>query len=598
MEKINTFLKEHRIAIFLALLTSLIVALPQVFFRIDHKEFYQDGVEVIELFPDSAWAPRIREVQDGYINFGSIYYKDGKDDPYLFQPLGSIITAYTGKIFGLGINNTFLLQKIIYSFCTFLLIYLFVFYLSRHTWIALTSASVILLAEPILYPAGLKRVLTSAFFDGTIPISYVELAAPSNPAMIFIFLFGFLVTFWQYYQKRNWRWGVISALLLGLNVYTYFYSATYLFAFLGVLGMLFLIQKRWSEVRSIAYVFLGGIVTALPYVWNLYNASLYPAYADVAKRFALIASHTPQFIGVVAFLGLVVFLLGFPREDKQKYIFCLSLLLTPLVTLNQQIITGKVMQAGHYHWYMHKPIVIIFTLATIFYLLSRLKLPQFYEKFLAVLIIAVSLTVGLKVQLLAYSFDTLGTHGVSDVSTGVERQKYAPVMHWLNLHAEKDTVVFGNPETSRMIVIYTPLNVFHFQVAHVSLSATDARIREQMFTYYRLRGVNQENVQEVFYQERTFISAELFGLYYRDKSGHDGDIPDEVLNSVVNDYIATLSVPTEEWLYTTWSKYEVEHLVWDRKENPDWNLDRYPFLTKKVTLGDFTIYSFLGVQPM
>lgn len=57
--------------------------------------------------------------------------------------------------------------------------------------------------------------------------------------------------------------------------------------------------------------------------------------------------------------AIVVFLLGFPRADKQKYIFGLSLLLAPFVTLNQQILTGRVMQEGHYHWYMHKPMAVV-----------------------------------------------------------------------------------------------------------------------------------------------------------------------------------------------------------------------------------------------
>ncbi len=593
MHSLKVFLQGHKAAIALAILTSLIIAFPQIYFRIDHKELYQEGIEAIEMLPDSPWSARAREVQDGHPKLGGIYYRDGKDDPYIFQPLGSNIVAYTGKIFGLGINDTLLLARIVYPFVTFMLIYLFVYSLSKYKRAALASASVVLLAEPILSPVGLKRFFDGSLWSGTVPVNFLELTAPVNPAMIFIFLFGFLVVFWKYYQKRTWQWGIASALLLGLNVYTYFYAATYLFAFLGVLGLCFLVQKKWNEVRSLAYVFFGGILLAIPYAWNLYQASLYPSYEEVARRLALLVSHEPQFIGIVALGGIIVFFLGFPRDDKRKYIFGLSLLLTPLVTLNQQVVTGKVLQAGHYHWYMHRPIAVIFAIITAFYLLRRWNTPQHYTKILAVLMIAVSFVVGLKVQMLAYSVDRKGGDGGQ---VAIERQKYAPVMAWLNAHAAKEAVVFANEEISRIVGIYTPLNVFHLQVAHATLAATDARIREQMFAFYRLRNVDIENVRETFYRERAFISAQLYGLYYREKSGRDDDIPDEIIDNIVSDYESTLSKPIGEWLYSTWSKHRVEYVVWNTEADPTWNLDRFLFLTKEATFGNITIYSFPGMK--
>ena len=58
--------REHRLAICLAILTSIIVAFPQVYFRIDHKDLYQEGVTAIELLPDSPRSAHVREVQDGH----------------------------------------------------------------------------------------------------------------------------------------------------------------------------------------------------------------------------------------------------------------------------------------------------------------------------------------------------------------------------------------------------------------------------------------------------------------------------------------------------------------------------------------------------
>src|SRR5688572_28673154 len=115
------FFKVHSLAIVLALLISVLAAFPQVYFRIDHGESYQG----VDLLPNSPWLGRVREIQDGH-GLGGIYYKDGKDDPYLFQPLGSMTVAYMGKLLSLDIRNTFLFASIILPFITFLIVYGFI----------------------------------------------------------------------------------------------------------------------------------------------------------------------------------------------------------------------------------------------------------------------------------------------------------------------------------------------------------------------------------------------------------------------------------------------------------------------------------------
>ena len=76
MKKLRQSLLNHKLAILLAIVISIITAFPQVYFRIEHRN---DGIyQGIELLPDSPWSPRAREVQDGHPNFGNIYNKDGK----------------------------------------------------------------------------------------------------------------------------------------------------------------------------------------------------------------------------------------------------------------------------------------------------------------------------------------------------------------------------------------------------------------------------------------------------------------------------------------------------------------------------------------
>ncbi len=578
MNQLKQVVGEHKVVIVLAVLTSLITAFPQVYFRIEHRN---DGIyQGIELLPDSPWSARVREVQDGHPNFGNIYQKDGKDNPYLLQPLGSMVVGYMGKVFSLDINNTLLLSRFILPFIVFLLIYGFVLLLSKDRFTALCSAAVLLLADSILEYSGLSRL-----FHGISPSNFLRLARPVNPVMIYFLLFGFLISFWLFYKKRSWRYGILSAVLLGLNFYNYFYTWTYLYAFGGILVLSLLLQKYWREAIRIGAIFLSGLLVAISYIINLYRVTLHPAYEEVSARNGVVLTHAPLFIGITAIVAIIVFIFKFPKEDKEKYLFGLALLLTPFVTMNQQLLTGRVMEVGHYHWFFHKPIAVIFVLMVIFHLLAHRGL-DFYKKVLATLIITASIATGVFVQVTSYSYD-----GRDGGNIAIERQKYGPVMKWLNEHATKEAVIFANNEASHMTVIYTPMNVFYHRAApFASLSATKARQLNTMFSFYRLQGVGNKEARDTFFKDRYNISAEIYGIYYRELLGSYEAIPDEKIEEFLAFYKETLSTPTSVWLKQIFDKYEVEYIVWDKTADPLWQLDKYKFLEKSAEFGSLAIY--------
>lgn len=587
MTKLTHLATTHAAALVLALVASVVVAFPQVAFRFEHRS---DGVyQGIELLPDNPWSARAREIRDGH-GFGSIYYKDGKDDPYLFQPLGSMTVAYIGEAFSLDINDTFLLSRFVLSLAAFLLIYAFIFLLSRDRLAALSGASALVLADAAMSFSGLKQLAY-----GTSPANFLSISQPVNPAMILIPLFGFLISFWFFHTKKDWRLGVLSALLLGLNFYNYFYSWTYLYAFGGVLVLLYLVQRRWSEAVRIGSVFMGALLVAVPYGINLYHAAQYPTYADVGMRMGIILTHSPLFVGFMVIFALIIFWFGFPREDDKKYLFGLALLLAPFLTMNQQILTGKEMQAAHYHWYFHKPMAVVFIVIAVFYLLaqhqtgfgaglSRLT-TGWQRKAFAALVIAASFAMGAFIQT-----DSLINGKADGGAVAVERQRYGPVMQWLNRNAAKEEVVLANNPISYLITVYTPLNVSYHRAGYASLAATRERLLNSLFTFYRLRGVGKADAREVFFVERKEISWNIYGIYYRQALGSYEAIPDERVEEILALYLESLRVPTDAWLRETLARYEVNYVVWDKKADPDWRLQKYPFLKEVVVLGDIAIY--------
>lgn len=576
MQNAKSFLKEHALAFGLAVVLALVSIFPQVMFRVDHRDVYQG----IELLPDSPWSARVREVQDGHASFGSIYYKEGKDDPYLFQPLGSIAVGKLGDAFNLDINNTLLLARVVFSILAFLLLYAFVLVFSRDKRAALVSASILLFADSVLSYYGVSQM-----FHGLSPDSFLRLSRPVYPALIYISLFSFLTVFWQFYKKQNWRWGVAAAILLALNFYTYFYSWTFLYAAGGILGLLLLVTKQFKQALRVAVVYVGALLLAIPFILNLHRASTFATYAETSLRFGVINTHAPSLIGITALVALIAFIFLYPRERKDEYLAGLALLIAPVITLNQQLLTGKVLQPAHYHWFFHKPFALIFITIIIFHLLDKKGWSKF-AKVLTVLGIIASVFVGAFVQSASYASDSRDGGSIA-----IERQKYGPVTQWLNQHAEGELVVFGNDETSHMVVIYTPHNVFYHRAAIYSLAATDERLRDVLFTFYRLRGIDTKTVKDVFYAERGFISTSIYGMHYRELLGSYEAISDDKIDELLREYTNTLSVPRAEWLKQVFAKYDVDYLVWDTKKDPDWKLDQYSFLKKEAEFGDMLIYS-------
>ena len=134
--KLFELIKNHKWAILFAIVAAVIIAYPQIHLR--YQDYYQ-GIERLNASDDeSPWLSRVREVQDGHLLMSNPYFKDAKNDPYLVQPMGSIMVAYLGKFFSFDINNTILFARIFFISIVFLFIYAFILLTTNKKIVALT----------------------------------------------------------------------------------------------------------------------------------------------------------------------------------------------------------------------------------------------------------------------------------------------------------------------------------------------------------------------------------------------------------------------------------------------------------------------------
>lgn len=200
---------------------------------------------------------------------------------------------------------------------------------------------------------------------------------------------------------------------------------------------------------------------------------------------------------------------------------------------------------------------------------------------------AAAVFVGAFTQVSSYLYDK-----DDGLAAALARQRYAPVMHWLNQNAAKEEVVLSNDPISYVVAIYTPLNLFYHRAGYASLSATRERLLDSLFTFYRLRGITKKEARDVFSAEREYISSNIYGIYYREFLGSYEAIPDETIEEILALYEKKLAMPTPKWLENMMTRYEVSYVVWDKKADPSWQLSKYPFLKESAVFGDLVIYRF------
>ena len=575
------FIKNNKWAIFFALLCGIIIVFPQFYFRYDPNVPYQ-GIDLHGTEEELFYFNRIREVQDGYFSLGCPILKTGKNLPYITPPLGEIITASLGKLLFLDFKNTILISRFFFTFIAFLLVYFFIFFLSEDKIISLTGAILVFLGRHFLAREGLIKLIQGKAPGG----AFLQFFRPVHPQVSNLFFFGFLLFFWLFFIKKQYRFGIISLILLGSSFYVYPYLMIFLYTFCGILILIFIFQKNFEDLKRTAFVMLGGVFIAIPYLLNFYKFITHPLFSEITLRFALIKTHQPV-LHPLAFLLFIVFLLFFSRKWKERYIFSLALLLTPIVVLNQQVITGNLNLNQHYHWYYHIPLALIF-LTIIFFEKIREKNLIKFKNIIAFFIIGASFYNGILVQKASYeSFKPVVT----------EEQRYGPIIDWLNKNAKKDEVVFATDNLPGLILSYTPLNVNYFYpFSFFYLCCPAEYISQNLFLYYRLDGLEAKDAKEVFLRDEGIFSRAVYGVYYVERNPASlysvertsTPLPQEKVDSFAKQYEEFLSIPLEK----IWKEQEINYLIWDKKYHPQWNFDQYSFLTEIYEKDNIKIYRF------
>ncbi|MDO8430338.1 MAG: hypothetical protein Q7S73_03150 [bacterium] len=572
--------REKYTLVLLSVAIGILISAPAIYFR-----YFDGGYKGIDFFGSDAenyYLGQIQEIYDGHWFSGNIYVEEGKNDPYVQQPLPAMIIAFLGQSLGISARDVNVLTKFLFPALLTVIVYLFFSALTgRKDFAILMTIFVMLIQASWIFfdPGSWLPFLLKGEFRGT-DYNFISYARPINPQISSIFFFGYLLCAWKFFfsrlsEKMEKIYGIASAVILGLSFYIYFFTFSFLSVFNAVLFFWFLYSRDWIRLKKTFLVSIGALAIAVPYFANVLEMMKSPNYSQLAHRTNILETH--RFIFSKVWWGVTALFLLLYRGSRKVKIFTLAFLATAFLVTNQQLITGKTLPLpAHYHWYYIAPIggaILVYLFFMYFEKLAGL----FVSRLAMLFFILISFYAGFLYQKISYT---------KQWDYFIYQQRYAPILSWLDLDIKKESAIFTNEDLSGLIPAYTRHNVYYSGLLTDSL-ISEERIRHSLYVYFFLNGVTEDSARDFFYDNRDWVGSQIFSDYYRQKSGCHGCFPDSILDGFIQEYRKFLKKGFLEQI----KKYQVDYAVWDKEKNPEWRLDRF-FNEKVYEKDNIIVYKF------
>ena len=172
----------------------------------------------------------------------------------------------------------------------------------------------------------------------------------------------------------------LSILCFAYCVFSYFYIWTTAAAFLGCIGLVWVVERPdgWKrDIRNLAIVGAGCILALAPYFYLLSQRASTMDHVQL-----LVETHKPdlfRFPEYVSFAVLILLIAGLAAKvihmKDRSTLFALSLALVTFVIFNQQVITGRSLQPIHFQVFIGNYVSTLALFVTIGILLKS-KLGQ------------------------------------------------------------------------------------------------------------------------------------------------------------------------------------------------------------------------------
>jgi hypothetical protein len=344
-----------------------------------------------------AYAAYVKALMDGRPRKNDPY--TGRDDSpehprpeslFSIQFAAPYTLAIPGRIFGISTPWMMTIGGAVAAFLTAVVIFWFLGMLTGDSLFAMAGSLAVLCGGALAAGEG---AISEILFDG-FSYPYFPGFRRYIPALAFPAFFALVGLVWKMLGVRtqnegpkletgNSKWTFspvlivsLAALMFGYTVFSYFFVWTAAAAWLGCIGVLWVIVRPdgvWRDVKALTV--LGGacVLFLAPYAYLLSKRS-----ATMDEVQLLVRTHSPDLTRFPEYISIVVLILitaGILSKQvafrEKTTLFVLSLALTPLIIFNQQIVTGQSLQPIHYQVFIGNYVAALALVSVVGLLLQK-----------------------------------------------------------------------------------------------------------------------------------------------------------------------------------------------------------------------------------
>ena len=399
--------------------------------------------------------------------------------------------------------------------------------------------------------------------------------------------------------KNAWafRYVIGAGVLFGILFYDYFYAWTFALAFLGSLTLTALAWRKWHASVTVIAIGCIGVVLGAYQMYGLF--SLYTSAMGQQITYFLQTSQGHMFItSTTGMATLILFALyWYLRRDDKNNFFILALIMAGWVALEQQVLTGRVVEYGHYYWYFVVPLSIM--VATY----MGIQIMKMYSGTLARWA-CIALIAGAFINTIGGQYRAF----FASLPDTMRQQDFAPILQKLN--ELPDGVVLGDmggSSTSLLLTVYTrDTNYFSF-AGTVNIFPIE-RLRQALLVYLYLNKESRSDPVAYLKRELSTSNSSNYTAMYEYNEGYFSGLHSMMYRSPVPRTDPRILAARETFLPEIGKEYKefvrspravramlesrgVRYIIWDKRQYPEWDLSVLGPLNVLATSTDVILYS-------
>ncbi len=401
----------------------------------------------------------LNKIQGAYMgctfNCNPFIKEYGYNFPHFDSSISSMILALPGIILSIDTLDLKILYELVLPIIIFLLSFLLLDRITRNIHISILGSLFIVLGYNLLNFVDLLNIhdLLNLFRFVTDEDQFLIFSRPVNPQFSSLYFFLYLNILYLAIKKNTRLWYIILGIFFGLSFYVYFFT----YAYLTVLNLVFIgiyfFRKEFDRLKGLVVSLSVGIILAIPVFYQIVNLMSHEYYLTIPHEY-LRMSHIPDvsLFGISIFIVCSTLLFLVYKKNKiinDEFIFISGLISACFLTRNEHVITGLIMQYGHFEMYVFSPVLVI----SIVYFIKEFLSDNIKSKICIAIIYLLSILCifnSILIQINSYK---------NSLDYTIYVQRYVPILNWIKSNS-KDSIFMAPESLSQYIPLYSRNYVF------------------------------------------------------------------------------------------------------------------------------------------